>query len=347
MKFYIDSELISQFEIGDMVISEPGREWSFGGVSDDPDHYDWASFNGKIEDFCIFDYALSDSQIHDMYNGKLPGNSVGHWVDGSYSGTLTIEDVSGNGHHGTAIDRDPSELWVISDRIKRSDTARPGFSLDSNRLEYEDMLPAQSTFKYSDGRAYVDSDDVTRQIDGSLEPITPDHSATMKIDAGLDYKVEYTPLSMQITAPDNLAAGQSLNIQTSAADPTGAKVSNQPTKMRYRLLDGSGDVLVDKEVGSTDFTIPGQYLNDGYRQLRMSYHGPQFAGWSNEIVLNWDVGGDGMFQITDTGQAPLNTGSIVEKAQGLLYKALNNWSKLDIPIISGISDWLIDTLELV
>jgi hypothetical protein len=308
-------------------------------------------FSGSFFDFRIYNDALTSTEISSIYESTdyIDSSCSARFFDGSYTDTTDITDVSGNGNDGI-LDGVSSvtDFWSGTfTEIKRSDTARPGFSLDSNRLEYQDMLPAQSIFKYSDGRAYVDSDDVTRQIDGSLEPITPDHSATMKIDAGLDYKVEYTPLSMQITAPDNLAAGQSLNIQTSAADPTGAKVSNQPTKMRYRLLDGSGDVLVDKEVGSTDFTIPGQYLNDGHRQLRMSYHGPQFAGWSNEIVLNWDVGGDGMFQITDTGQAPLNTGSIVEKAQGLLYKALNNWSKLDIPIIPGISDWLIDTLELV
>jgi hypothetical protein len=272
-----------------------------------------------------------------------------HYFDGSYSDTTTITDVSGNGNHGTLYGAGSViDFWSGTfTKIERSDTARPGITLGTDRLEYQDMLPAQSTFKYSDSRAYVDSDDVTRQVEGAFEPITPGHSATMKIDHGLDYEIQYTPLSMHVTAPDNLTSGQSLNIQTAAVDQTGGEIADQPTKMRYRLLDGSGDTLVDQEVGSTDFTIPGQYLNSGHRQLRMSYYGPDFAGWSNEIVLDWDVGGDGMFQTTDSGQAPLSAGTVVEQAKGLLYKALNNWSKTDLPVLPDVADWLIETLELV
>jgi len=89
-------------------VTRLGRTYAFGS-----DNF----INGKIDDARIYDRALSESEITELYNdGKRKeypsiGDEVGHWKLNKGHGTIAY-DSSGNGNHGTLKpDIDPP-IWV-------------------------------------------------------------------------------------------------------------------------------------------------------------------------------------------------------------------------------------------
>jgi hypothetical protein len=298
-----------------------------------------------FHDIMYYNRALSDTEIRS--DSVITGSLISHYLDGTQTSGLTLCDVTGNGYDAV-VHANEMEFWSGSFiKNQRSDTIRPGIQAGTSRLEYTDLLDADSTFEYSKGRAYMDSLDVTRDISGTIPVISPGYAQTLKVDHGLDYSIEYTPLSMKVETASDLVPGMTMNVVTKLIDTSGSDWDSQPMEMRVRMFDGNDVLIMDEEKGSTSFAIPGEKLGSGHRQLRLSYYGSEFDGWSNEIIVDFDLGGEGLFITTDTGSAPDNAGTIIEKAKGLLYLSLDNWSDANIPLLPGFADWLIITLGLV
>lgn len=236
---------------------------------------------------------------------------------------------------------DYSYLSLNSNResISPAPIYNAGLSVSGTPITYPESL--SGSWAFSNGRSYLDGQEITLPVD--LPLICPGFSSTVSIEKDLDYSLTYIPKNMAVHM-SQAEPGQSIQVLTQLQDTSGNPASYQPTTLRARLIDGAGNTLLDQEYGSTEFTLPGNLFDLGYRELRLSYEGWEFGGWSNEIVMTWDVGQEGYHMISDSRQAPDQ--SIVEQGKGLLYTVLHNWESQDFPLISDFCTWLIQLLNL-
>lgn len=210
----------------------------------------------------------------------------------------------------------------------------PGIEVGGDRLYYDGIL--SSTLTYSDDNAYIDSSDVSVSMKGSLPIIKVGTSQNIKIDHDLQYSITYTSKNMDITSPDMLRAGEDMRVDTRLTDTAGNPISYQPLEMRTRLFDSNDKQYLDEIVGSTSFIIPGKYLHDNkHYQLRLSYEGYEFGGWSNEILADFDIGTEGFTITSSPDKAPEGIAAVSFAAvEGLVGMAVTGW--LNAPIIGDI-----------
>ena len=216
----------------------------------------------------------------------------------------------------------------------------PGVAVGDDKLYYDGTL--SSTLTYSDGSAYIDSSSVSADMKGSLPIIKVDTTQNIKIDHGLQYSITYVPKNMDVSSPNMFNAGEDLTVNTRLTDTSGNPVSNQPLEMRVRLFDREDDRYLDEIVGSTSFVIPGKYIKSGkHYQLRISYEGYEFGGWSNEILADFDVGTEGFTITSSPDKAPEGVmAASIAAASNLVGMAVTGW--LDIPIIGDIIKFVAD-----
>lgn len=208
---------------------------------------------------------------------------------------------------------------------------KPGLTIGNSSIYYDGTT---SSITFSDGKAYIGTADVTTKIVGELPLILSGTTQTIKVDHGLEYSIEYIPKNMQITSVSSFEPLEDLQIETTLTTVDGNPTSYQPTKMRVRLLDSSNNVVYDTNTDSTSIILPGKYLHDGHYQLRLSYYGYEFGGFSNEISADFDTGTTGFTVSGTTDHAPTTLAESDNKAVGLLGLALTGW--MDIPIIGDI-----------
>lgn len=215
-----------------------------------------------------------------------------------------------------------------------------GIGVGDDILYYDGIL--LSTLTYSDGSAYIDSSDVTTDVKGSLPVIKVGTTQNIKIDHDLEYSITYIPKNMDVTSPDMLRANEDVRIDTRLTDTSGNPVSNQPLEMRARLFDSDDNRYLDEIISSIGFVIPGEYIKSGkHYQLRLSYSGFEFGGWSNEILVDFDVGTEGFTITSSPDKAPesLSAASFAA-ASNMVGMAVTGW--LDIPIIGDIIKFIAD-----
>lgn len=208
---------------------------------------------------------------------------------------------------------------------------KPGLTIGNSSIYYDGTT---SSITFSDGKAYIGTADVTTKIVGELPLILSGTTQTIQIDHGMEYSIEYIPKNMQITSENSFAPLEDLQIETTLTTVDGNPTSYQPDKMRVRLLDESNNVVYDTNTDSTSIILPGKYLHDGHYQLRLSYYGYEFGGFSNEIAADFDTGTPGFTIAGTTDHAPSTLAESDNKVVGMLGLALTGW--MQVPIIGDI-----------
>ena len=210
----------------------------------------------------------------------------------------------------------------------------PALTVGGDVLYYDGTL--SSNLVFSDGSAYIDSSSVSASMKGSLPIIKVGTSQNIKIDHGLQYSITYIPKNMDITSSDMFRADEDMRIDTRLTDTSGNPVSNQPLEMRARLFDSNDELYLDEIISSTSFVIPGKYIKTGeHYQLRLSYEGYEFGGWSNEILADFDVDTEGFTITSSPDKAPEGVmAASIAAASNMVGMAVTGW--LDIPIIGDI-----------
>ncbi|NPE27631.1 hypothetical protein HNV12_06525 [Methanococcoides sp. SA1] len=154
--------------------------------------------------------------------------------------------------------------------------------------------------------------------------------------AGGGYSVTYEPKSMRIFSADQFQSGQDLQVLTELlADGTPVQV--QPSKMRARLLDQSGTQYLDEIVESTSITVPGKYLKAGSYELRFSYYGAEFGGWSNEIIASFATGTPEFVVTHSLDAAPAGYSNVADLGMSFVDTSLGNWKLTFSSILAWIS----------
>lgn len=260
-------------------------------------------------------------------NGQL--YSVGNPTDG-------VDNIGGGGGGGfDAKGGDGGDGVVIIRYLTPiADVIDPGIAVGDDKLYYDGTL--SSTLTYSDGSAYIDSSDVSASMKGSLPIIKVGTTQNVKIDHDLQYSITYISKNMDITSPDMFRAGEDMRVDTRLTDTSGNPTSYQPLEMRARLFDSNDKQYLDEIVSSTSFVIPGKYLHDNkHYQLRLSYEGYEFGGWSNEALADFDIGTEGFTITSSPDKAPEGIAAASFAAvEGLVGMAVTGW--LDVPIIGDI-----------
>lgn len=304
-------------------------------------------FNGVISNVQLYHDLLDSSDVLDLYDHNVISATLkGYWLDGSDFVGTTVHDVSGLNHDGTLFGDTGTNFWFTdSSSPFRVDITNFGITLSGSRYAYSGTLDRFDTLVLDRGTATIDGSDVSGSMTGSLGIISPGDSVDIVVDQGLEYEVVYNPYSMEIEVDSDLASGDSVVINTKLVTASGQDVADQPNTMRIRLTDAR-NLILDKEVNSVDYVIPAEYLKDGgHRQARLSYYDDRFGGWSNEVVIDWDVGVDGYIMSTDAGSAPSEfSESLSYRINGLLTRILSNWAGAGIPLISDIADYLVVVL---
>jgi RHS repeat-associated protein len=97
-KLYVDGQLAGVRDVPDENIL-PGDEGIIIGK-----WYTGHEFNGTIDDVRIYDRALNESEIEELYlSGRTARNGlVAHWKMNDNDDSTIVVDTSGNGYHGTA-----------------------------------------------------------------------------------------------------------------------------------------------------------------------------------------------------------------------------------------------------
>ena len=221
----------------------------------------------------------------------------------------------------------------------------PGISVGDDKLYYDGTL--SSTLMYSDGSAYIDSSDVSASMKGSLPIIKVGTTQNIKIDHSLQYSITYIPKNMDVSSPNMFNAGEDLTVNTRLTDTSGNPVSNQPLEMRARLFDSEDNRYLDEIISSTSFVIPGKYIKSGkHYQLRLSYEGYEFGGWSNEILADFDVGTEGFTITSSPDKAPEGVmAASIAAASNMVGLAVTGW--LDSPIIGDIIKFITDLIGVM
>lgn len=230
---------------------------------------------------------------------------------------------------------------TVGDRLVNS-VVDPGLEVGADKVYYDGTLV--STLIASDGSYYIDSTDVSVDVKGDFPIIKVGTTQNIKIDHGLAYSITYIPKTMDVSSPNMFVAGQDLAVNTRLIDTSGNPISYQPLEMRTRLFNSDGDLCLDEIISSTNFVIPGKYIKSGqHYQLRMSYEGYEFGGWSNEILADFDVGIEGFIITSSPDKAPEGIAAAsFAAASNLVGMAAAGW--LNIPIIGDIIKFIADLL---
>ena len=262
-------------------------------------------------------------------DGGDGSHGVSNTGGGGGGGTMGL--VGGNGADGIVIIRFLTPVV---------ETVDPAVSVGDDKLYYDGTL--SSTLIYSDGSAYIDSSDVSASMKGSLPIIKVGTTQNIKIDHDLQYSITYIPKNMDITSPDMYRAGEDMRVDTRLTETSGNPTSYQPLEMRIRLFDSNDKLYLDDIASSTSFVIPGKYLHDNkHYQLRLSYEGYEFGGWSNEILADFDIGTEGFTITSSPDKAPEGVmAASFAAVEGLVGMAVTGW--LDVPIIGDIIRFIAD-----
>ena len=235
-----------------------------------------------------------------------------------------------------------SGIVVIRYLVPTIDVINPGIAVGDDKLYYDGTL--SSILTYSDGSAYIGISDVTASMKGSLPIIKVDTTQNIKVDHDLEYIITYLPKNMDVSSPNMFNAGEDLTVNTRLIDTNGNPTTYQPLEMRIRLFDSEDNRYLDEIVSSISFVVPGEYIKDGkHYQLRLSYEGYEFGGWSNEILADFNVGTEGFIITSSPDKAPegLSAASFAA-ASNLVGMAAAGW--LSIPIIGDIIQFIADLL---
>lgn len=117
-RVYVDGQLVAEDEDSSIYEIVSNGEWWIGR-----DNLVDREFRGLLDDFAIFDSALTTSQIETLYNNGLNGIDAA----GNPVGQLLFGDVTGNGE--VTID----DFHIIRDNLGKTVDARNLGDLDGNR----------------------------------------------------------------------------------------------------------------------------------------------------------------------------------------------------------------------
>jgi hypothetical protein len=100
IKVYLDGDLVNQSSSFNPPIGSGNSGFYFGKIGGNPETHSW--FNGVLDDVSIWNYAMTDTQVQQLFSTTLIGSESGlaaYWNFNEGSGQ-TLTDITGHGNNG-------------------------------------------------------------------------------------------------------------------------------------------------------------------------------------------------------------------------------------------------------
>lgn len=310
----------SVYRDGSLVANKVWPE-AKSGISELMINHATACANVDLADVMVYNRALTSDDVSDLYaHEDVTNGLVGHWLDGSYSDTNVITDVSGNGNDGTLSGDTGVNFWVSYDDLLPVDFTNAGVTVDDERLYYSGTLGSEVT--YENGIASSGT------FVGEMPLIPAGTSATVTVDRCVEGQFEFVPKFAEIVYVDNVSAGD-IGMSAYLVDADGIRFDDQPAQVKVSVSDAN-HVIYQSVQQSSSFLIPA--VDAGEYNVDVQFDSWEFGGWSNTKTFSMHVLEDGGIVVNDAGITSGSSdtaGDILDNAQNIIFDLIDS-------VISGV-----------